>query len=338
MAPRPAPAGALPGAEVVVGETARRSRTRRSAIARTSAICVTALSWTSTTRLAVGTIARSRQWIGKTPPGTSPSGWATNSVASGASAAAVVKIGPAKRLAQLHFPAQAHGETEQAHRRIRQTFRPATPKHPRRRTQSPVGHSHNRLQCGGNIARPQHLVKRALFHHKVFAQRRAAPHDDGLMSSGGAASCEQALVHSPQPVLRHAEMQHIAITDQHRAMDRCTVDEGAVAAVEIGQAQQTADVPFDAGMLARGLRRRRRRGRDGSRPTTNGKRSIGSNVLSPFTVKPSRHQPSIPSPRSRCKAARLPPITIVRTRQGRDVRQHHGRLKHLYLSIEILIK
>ena len=49
----------LPGAEVVVGKP-HAVAGRRSAIARTSAICVTALSWTSTTRLAVGTIARSR--------------------------------------------------------------------------------------------------------------------------------------------------------------------------------------------------------------------------------------------------------------------------------------
>jgi hypothetical protein len=82
----------------------------------------------------------------------------------------------------------------------------------------------------------------ALEGHEVLAQRLAGEHD--LRAVGVEGLCRRRIVGRAraQAEFGIAEVDHVVGRQQARAVDALAVDEGAVGAVQVDQAQAAADV------------------------------------------------------------------------------------------------
>jgi hypothetical protein len=155
----------------------------------------------------------------------------------------------AEGLAELGFTVQPRRHLEQVDRRLRQVGVAAA-------AQPFVGHRRARahvddgLQRAADALAAQQVLELALARHEVLAQAPARRHQHGALVGGGRPPEQGGVFPAAQADAEFGigEMDDVVVGQQHRTVDALAVDEGAVGAVDVGQAQATGNVGAELGM------------------------------------------------------------------------------------------
>ena len=160
----------------------------------------------------------------------------------------------AERLAQFGFAVEQHREIEKVDRRARQLGMGAA-------AEQLVGEEFAALRIDDRLygcRQPfaaQQLLELALLGHEVFTQRLAGRNQHGALTVHDRLDV-RSLRFEAEPEFGVAEMNHIVFSQRARAADAVSVHEGAVQAVEVGQAQRARGVTRQLGVATAQAQRR----------------------------------------------------------------------------------